>query len=257
MKIMIVDDEPIILGGIVAMVRECREDAWIEEASDGFEALEKLRTFRPDLLISDVNMPEMTGLELIEETKRQGYCDKYVILTGYDEFEYARQAVRLGVMDYLLKPVQEGELQSVIDRLGRHGESKEALSNRTDSNGSALTHAILEYIHLHYGRDLPLDEVAAHGGIHPNYLCAIMKRNIGKSFVHYLREYRMERAMTMFRDNPRVQIDKVAQSVGYEQPRHFYKVFKKSTGFTPGQFRDDCLKSMRGKRNEVSNPFVL
>lgn len=245
MKIMVVDDEPIILGGIVAMVRECWEDAWIEEAADGFEALERLQTFKPDLLISDVNMPEMTGLELIEETKRRGYCDRYVILTGYDEFEYARQAVRLGVMDYLLKPVQTNELQSVLDRLGRPGHSTDALPEHTDGNGSETTKVILEFIHLHYGRDLPLDEVAEHAGIHPNYLCAVMKRGFGKSYVNYLREYRVERAMEMFRDNPRIQIDKVASAVGYELPRHFYKVFKKETGLTPGQYRDDCQKSIK------------
>lgn len=148
------------------------------------------------------------------------------------------QFVRLGVMDYLLKPVQEGELQSVLDRFGRTVEEAPG-----HANGPLTSNAILEFIHSNYGRDLPLDEVAAHAGIHPNYLCAIMKRNNGKSFVHYLRQYRMERAMEMFRDNPRVQIEKVASAVGYEQPRHFYKVFKKETGFTPGQYRDDCLNS--------------
>ncbi|MFD0960258.1 response regulator transcription factor [Paenibacillus chungangensis] len=241
MKMMIVDDEPIILKGIASMVRSGMDDQLeIMEAADGPEALERLPFFKPDLLMADVNMPEMSGLQLIEEAQRRGYCSKFIILTGYDEFEYACTALRLGVKDYLLKPVQRDELLGAIIEASGYEEEEEGRSNSSESDAgedSGVIDIVLRYLRQHYQRDLSLDEVARHAGVHPNYLCHILKRDLGIGFVAYLRQIRIERAKELLAAGYAVSIGDIAQAVGYEQPRHFFKVFKKMTGMTPGQYR--------------------
>ncbi|MFD2115503.1 response regulator [Paenibacillus yanchengensis] len=230
MKLLIVDDEPIILRGIVQIISEAIEQIDIVAVSNGPEALKQLESLTIDLIITDVNMPVMSGLELIEECKKRNNCDRFVILTGYDEFEYARQALRLGVQDYLLKPLQKEELLAIIAEVSMD-------LGATDSNKN-LKHTIVDYIHEHYDRDLSLDEVAAHAGIHPNYLCAIMKRDLATSFVTYLRELRIKQAKQLLRTQIHLPIDQISAAVGYDRPRQFFKVFKKVTGMTPGQYRD-------------------
>src|SRR5699024_6391906 len=106
LKLMIVDDEPLILKGLKKMIDK-KNTSWtnVLSAVDGVDALEKLEEFQPDLLMTDIRMPEMNGFELINIVKRRGFCKRFIILTGYDEKEYLHRAIRSRVIDYLLKPV--------------------------------------------------------------------------------------------------------------------------------------------------------
>ncbi|MGO4497629.1 response regulator [Paenibacillus sp. 2RAB27] len=119
MKLMVVDDEPIILNGIIRMIEKAHTP-FIEiiGAADGIDAMHKLATFQPDLILTDIHMPEMDGLTLIKEIQSLNLCSRFVILTGYDDFAYARQALRYQVIDYLLKPINKEELINVLDRIG-------------------------------------------------------------------------------------------------------------------------------------------
>ncbi|CAN7432017.1 response regulator transcription factor [Paenibacillus sp. LjRoot56] len=120
MKLMVVDDEPIILNGIIRMIEKAHTP-FIEiiGANDGVDAMHKLATFQPDLILTDIHMPEMDGLTLIKEIQSLNLCNKFVILTGYGDFAYARQALRYQVIDYLLKPINKEELMNVLERIGR------------------------------------------------------------------------------------------------------------------------------------------
>ena len=103
MKIMVVDDEPIILTGIEnIIINQFSECVEIVKAFDGIDALEKLNYFTPDLIITDISMPEMTGLELIEKVLKSGICSRFIILTAYADFEYARKAIQYKALDYIV-----------------------------------------------------------------------------------------------------------------------------------------------------------
>ncbi len=118
MKLMVVDDEPIILNGIIRMIEKANTSfTEIVGASDGIDALHKLATFQPDLILTDIHMPEMDGLALIKEVQAQHYGNRFVIITGYDDFAYARQALRYQVVDYLLKPINKVELVGVLEKV--------------------------------------------------------------------------------------------------------------------------------------------
>jgi len=117
MRLMVVDDEPIILNGIIRMIQKAQTSfVEIVGASDGIDALEKLACFQPDLILTDIHMPEMDGLALIKEIQERNLCNRFVILTGYGDFAYARQALRYHVIDYLLKPINMEELVRVLDK---------------------------------------------------------------------------------------------------------------------------------------------
>ena len=123
MKILVVDDERIILTGIVRMLKAKGGNEGLC-AGDGFSALEMLRGVRADVVVTDILMPEMDGLEFIKIAKRENLCDHFIILSGYAEFVYARQAISYGVAEYLLKPVDQKELYAALEKIQRGEEGK-------------------------------------------------------------------------------------------------------------------------------------
>jgi two-component system response regulator YesN len=248
-KLMIVDDEPIILNGLRHLIEK---HAWFSEivgASDGIDALEKMETFKPDLLITDIHMPEMDGLELIRQAK-QRKVDRFIVLSGYDVFDYVREALRMNVVDYLLKPINKSELHDALERIHqgweteRESGSKFALINSIGDMEEQQDHITkcLAYIQNHFARDLSLDEVADYLGLHPNYVSCLIKKITAKSFVHHISTYRVQKAKEILAKRPSLSLDQVSRHVGYENPRHFYKVFKKYEGTTPGEYRSQVIQ---------------
>ncbi|MGO4695453.1 response regulator [Paenibacillus sp. 2TAB26] len=254
LNLLVVDDEPLILAGLSAIIRNANTPFQrIETANDAIEALEKLQSFQPHLIITDIHMPEMSGLEFIKLVKESNLCHQFVILTGYDDFSYARQALRYQVLDYLLKPVDKEELLVILEDAARTIEMEtEPLTAKakTDEVTQVFTGLLnsctyteqmnktLEYIHRHYAQDLSLEQVAKHIGLSPSYVSAMFKKESGMNFIPYLHTCRVVKAQQLMNEQPKLPVDKVALQVGYENPRHFFKVFKKYSGLTPGQYRD-------------------
>lgn len=251
LKLLIVDDEPIILAGLEHMIRmENTMFTEIESVSDAFDALQLIDNFRPDLLITDIQMPAMDGLELIREAQQKN-VNRFVILSGYDVFEYAQQAVRLNVKDYLLKPIQQRELSAMLNRVAlevleerknmpiKSDDTKASEASIDTKAPSAVIRKFDSYIRKNFMQDVSLDEVASHLDLHPNYVCGILKRETGLTFVRFLHEVRIENAKELLSHPEPLTIEQVAKSVGYENTRHFYKVFKQFTGITPGNYKNE------------------
>lgn len=252
LKLMVVDDEAILVKGLQHMIRKAETPfTEIVGVTDSLEALRIMDTFRPDLLITDIQMPEMNGLELIKAAQKKK-VSHFVILTGYDLFEYARQAVRLKVAEYLLKPVDPKELAALLTRLSAEiaalTEKQHKLDighseSHLDSNENVRK--FKEFIHDNFMRDISLEEVAAHLNLHPSYVCTLLKRETGMTFVHYLRLVRIERAKKLLHGMPNVPLEQISRRIGFENPRHFYKVFKQQIGVTPGKYRNSVAGSKR------------
>lgn len=119
LRVLLVDDEPFILQGLAVIIDWNKEGfEVVGKASNGLEALEFLRKEKVDLVIADIKMPEMTGLELLEKVRQEKLSDAYfVVLSGYSDFEYARRALQNECLDYMLKPVEQGELVNVLGRV--------------------------------------------------------------------------------------------------------------------------------------------
>lgn len=130
-RILLVDDEPFIVQGLKAMIElGCENCEVAGEAANGKEALDFLKHRDVDLIIADIQMPVMSGLELLEKIRNEKISDAYfVVLSGYSDFQYAQQALRYKCMDYVLKPVKQEELERIIrqvESLNRKKEEQEA-----------------------------------------------------------------------------------------------------------------------------------
>lgn len=259
LNLMIVDDEPIIIKGLTNIVKKsntpCKE---IVTASDGHDALEKMEAFKPDLLITDIEMAEMNGLELIREAQERQLCKRFIILTGYEETVYLREAIRRKVIDYLLKPINKAEFLGLLsdvclEIVREHGAArpKTALAEDgpvlpEDKRGqmSRNIRNVVEYIDLHYMQDLSLDMISEHVELHPNYISSLFKKETGLTFIHYLHLCRIKKAKRLMLESDELSFQEISEEVGYENVRHFFSVFKKYTGVTPGEFREGCRQSL-------------
>jgi two-component system, response regulator YesN len=244
LKLLVVDDEMVILQGILKILREGNTPfTHIESALDAFEALSVLSDFKPDVIITDITMPEMNGLAFISKVKEQKLCDRFIILTGYDQFTYAKQALRMQVIDYLLKPIDKLELLTLLKKVANEIMEELKHSDRREDEESPsgyCTHIekILNHIHRNYQQDLSLERLSELTDLHPSYISSLFKNEVGLSFIQYLQEYRMDKAKELIANHQSMSIPIVANQVGYENPQHFMKVFKKVVGCTPGRFRD-------------------
>ncbi|GBF75610.1 DNA-binding response regulator [Paenibacillus sp. 598K] len=252
LKLMIVDDEPFMLKGLINIIEKgqtpCSE---IVSAYDGYEALERLEHYRPDLLITDIQMPEMNGLELIRKVRERGLCQRFLILTGYDDPVYLHQAIRCKVIDYLLKPINKAELYDALanlslELLGGEAEEKEArASSHPDDTVAGVDYEqmsknvkkIIRHIETYYRENISLDHIAEHVYLHPNYISSLFRKETGLTLIHYLHQYRIKKAKALIVSDSDDSLHRIAEQVGYESVRHFFSVFKKYCGVTPSEYR--------------------
>ncbi len=142
MKVLFVDDEPIITQGLRVLIDWENEGFEIAgSVQNGNEALKFLKKEPVDLVLTDIRMPECSGLELLETVKEQGISEAYfIIMSGYDDFSYAQQAIRAGCLDYILKPVDADELLKIVRKV----RSLEEARKEDEERRSRMEHAYLD-----------------------------------------------------------------------------------------------------------------
>ncbi|WP_105617279.1 response regulator transcription factor [Vallitalea okinawensis] len=251
MRILIADDERAIVDGIVAIIEGIN---WYAidtiTAFDGLDALEKMKLHKPDIAILDIHMPRMTGLELAEQAYRWNLCSNCFILTGFNEFEYAQKAIRSHVKDYMLKPVNKKYLIEAVEQIAKKSgeeeihpdeecyEDIEFLRFTLQNTGQSIViNDIIDYIDSRYKEDISLTYIAEMMNKHPNYISNLFSKETNTSFIKYLQYVRLKQAMHRLINEPNTSIKYIAHKVGYQNPREFFKVFKKKINYTPTQFR--------------------
>lgn len=234
-RIFLADDEPKILRGLTRQIENLGLDVQIVgTAANGEVAREELKRLRADLAFVDINMPKRNGIELIQDIRALQLRTELVIVSGYEEFEYAQQAMRLGVSDYLLKPVEEEELRRVIVAC------QEAKEPETSLYSPFITR-VMGYLQANYqNEDLDLTQAAEEFELSPNYLSNLLRREAGGGFVEALNQIRIDQAKKMLRSSREVKIYEVADACGYKSQHYFSRIFKRMTGVTPKAFQLDA-----------------
>ena len=252
-KVLIVEDEDIIRKGLLFTVNWQEAGCVVVgEAVDGEEGLEKIRETRPDIVIVDINMPIKDGLAMLEESIGE-YGYDAVIVSGYSEFEYARKALRLGVTEYLLKPVVFNELYDALRKIITKQEAAARLKSEIREidmekkklgileTGAAGTEEnrhvefMIQYIHDHYSSRVSLTDLSEECGMSCTYLNSKFKSFTGYTFNDYLNRYRMQRAAELLKEN-KYKVYEIADLVGFSDYKYFIKVFKKYVGCSPVKF---------------------
>lgn len=248
-RILIADDEPI--ERIVAaktLQKNFGEQVEIIAAENGREAVSLFVERECQIALLDIEMPGINGLEAAEQIRKQDFDASIIFLTAYDEFAYARRAIGVRAMDYLLKPVPEAELiaaieeaMSMIDKrpkVQREVTEEHVFEEEKTDNVrlSAVAEKIRTYIDNHYKEDLSLQDVAGAMNYSDAYFCKMFKQCFGKGFIVYLSEYRVEKAKQLLA-NVAINIKDISSEVGYRDSNYFAKVFKRVAGETPTDYR--------------------
>lgn len=247
-SVLIVDDEKYIRRSIIKRIHweEC-ETQVIGEAEDGETACQMIREDSPDIVMTDIRMPGMDGLMLAKWISQEYPSIQVIIVSAYNEFEYARKAVRYGVRDYLLKPVVEEELKEVLLRMVTGLKKEQAAVRipepvqepvqRADRNQRYdVLEEIRDYVRQHYKEDISVAQIAENYHMNAAYLSSVFKERNNIALSNYIEEIRMEKAKKFLREDWG-NITETARAVGYGDSNYFTKVFKKYTGMTPSQWR--------------------
>ena len=249
LKVLVVEDEEMIRKGIVLAVDWAALDCVVVgEAANGVQALEAVERYAPSLIITDLKMPVMDGLEMLRQLRERGNNAFVIILTAYDSFAYAQTALRLGAVDFLLKPFHDGELEQAVtrlkqrmDRAGQGGEKGPAplpLPELKKGDKSKYVLEAMAYIGEHYHEpNIGVAAIAQHLGISEGHLSHTFKKETDYTLLNYLTRYRIHRAMELLRDC-RLKVYEVAEQVGYRDIAYFSATFKKLVGMSPSEYQD-------------------
>ena len=240
LNVLLVDDEIMIREGFKRLFDwEAHGCQVVGEAADGMEAMAKIDSLHPDIVIMDINIPIMNGLKVIQAARAKHPQMAFVIVSGYDDFAYCREALRLQITDYILKPVNYEEFGTCIDNL------KIALFQRQSSGAGEQReerpiHGITRYLQEHLAEEVSLSVLAEEFHLSAQYISQLFKNEIGVGFLTYLTNIRMERAKQLLLSTS-LSIAEVSEQSGYGDYRVFTKVFKKAEGITPSQYRRDFI----------------
>ena len=249
LRVLLVDDEIMIREGFKRLFDWQAHDAeGAGEAGDGMEALAKIDMLCPDIVIMDINIPIMNGLKVIQLSRIKHPNTAFVIVSGYDDFSYCREALRLQITDYILKPVNYEEFGTCIDNLKISlYEKRVSAAAEPEKQEERTITGITRYLQEHLTEEISLSVLAEQFHLNPQYISQLFKSEIGVNFLAYLTNIRMEKAKKLLLSTS-LSIAEVAEQSGYGDYRVFTKVFKKSEGITPSQYRRDFLEADEGEK---------
>lgn len=257
-KAIIVDDEETIVTGLSSLLpwaeHGCRV---VGTAGDGVRALELIRAEQPDLMFTDICMPNMDGLALIAAMRSEFPDMQVTILSGFPEFDYAQRAISLGVCRYVLKPSKMEELEEalalMVRRLdaqggGRVDDAEEQAATEeaggaegAETAGNFIIHNAVQYIEAHYAEKLTLPDVAAQVYVSQWHLSKLIARHTGQSFSDLLNGVRIGQAKRLLED-PALKIWEISEMVGFSDVTHFSRIFKKLENQSANEFRNRLVE---------------
>ena len=240
-RVVLIDDEKRILEGLRKVVRwqdfGCQV---VGDAGDAIRGAALIREARPHILFTDIRMPGGDGLTMLAGLRSEFPDMQVVVLTGYREFTYAQEAIRLGVTRFLLKPSKLDEIHDALR------VSTERLSGQTSSGGEnkesryAQSHIVnhaLAYMEAHFAEKLTLQEVADSCYVSQWHLSKLLNKQTDGTFYDALNEIRVREAKRLLAD-PKLRVGDIGALVGYQDSAHFARVFKKLTGMSANEYRN-------------------
>jgi len=241
-NVMLVDDEALLMNSLERHIAEINPSfKVVSRSSDGENALVQLKRNNIHLVITDIKMPVVNGLQLVEKIHKEYPHILAIIVTGYADFEYARNALKHGVFDYLLKPISPSELEDTLGKANIQLQTLYQLEEETSLIGKDAKQIVeyaLFYIREHYMNEIDFKNFANTMGFSPSYLTKLFNRHVGESPIRYLTRLRINEAKRLLLDT-NLPIQKVGEKVGYPDQFHFSKTFRKIVGKNPKSYREE------------------
>ncbi|MBQ8639180.1 MAG: response regulator [Lachnospiraceae bacterium] len=236
-RVLIVDDEKVERSGIRFLLKQLGTAFEIEEFPNGKAAWDWLSTQKADILLTDVKMPFMDGMELIRLAHGKDPEMKIVIFSGYGEFEYARTAMKYHVESYILKPVDPQEFeQTMRNVLNELDQRKQEPAKGEPVPGHSEIDTVKQYICQNYEKDLSIEKLAQLVYMAPAYLSTLFKKETGQNLSKFIKEVRMKKAKELLEGSHRKIVD-ISNAVGYPNVSYFCQSFREYFGVSPQKFR--------------------
>lgn len=249
--VLIVDDEPRTIKGIYSILKKKKADKWgVMTAKNALEAMEYINNRKIDLMLLDINMPEMDGISLLKLLREKNITITTILLTGHADFDYACSAIRMNVFNYLLKPIDKDILVKEVEKGISYNKERIRLEKgakilkdhpelfeeaEVDTNNPIIKKAC-QIINENISRSITLKSLAEKVHVNDCYLSVIFKEEMGITFTDYLTNLRLKKAKQLLIEN-NLKIYEIAEEAGYHSAKYFSKVFHDHEGLTPNQFR--------------------
>lgn len=263
-RTIIVEDEALIRRNVSGKFKELNTRfEVIGEARNGQEALQLIEQSVPDLVITDIQMPVMNGLELAKYLYFAYPHVKIVILSGYHEFEYARQAIHYKVEDYLLKPLSEEQLRALLDAMElKLGSAVDSLSHvsvvlEDQVKTEDIAESVKLYLKQNYMHEITLQDMAAQMHFSVDYLGKCFKKVTGETPLKYLTGLRLNEAKRLLAAYEHMDIKTIGGAVGYADSHYFSRIFKNKTGLYPSEYRQQWQEQKKALSMDQGNPDGL
>lgn len=252
-KLIIADDEQIVLDGIADTI------PWndygitvVGKANNGKDLMELAILHNADIVLTDIRMPEMDGLDAIGRLQNLINDVEFVVITAYQEFEYAKKAIELGVTGFITKPVLKKEVIDQVLLAKKKSEErrinnealasiKEVLERNEESNKFKVPETAIEraisYMRNHIDKGVMMTEVAEYMNMNPSYFSRYFKEDMGISFIDFVKNLKIERAKELL-DTSNMKIYEISSSLSYNSVQYFSTMFKNATGLTPQEYKN-------------------
>lgn len=245
LKVIVAEDEDLIRTTLVRKIMKADPAVMIVGAAqDGKEALAMIADKQPDVLVTDIRMPIMDGMELIRTVHHHYPRLRVIITSGYAEFDYARQALHYHVSEYLLKPVNAEELKQALLRVRAAIESEQAGEqdrlrslHQAGLSSEETVQLVQRYIRDNFRQELSLEKIARSFNFNPSYLSKIFIKHTGEPPSKYVMALRINEAKYLLANQRHLSVKEVGERVGYADQFYFSRIFKQMTGCTPKEFQ--------------------
>ena len=241
-SVILLDDEELIIQSLRKMISWSDLNCYIRDsANSGEKGKELIDEACPDILIADIKMPGIDGIELIRRLSGEGLKTRFILLSAYGEFEYARQAMKYNVKHYLLKPCNEEQILQAVSEICAElvSANAEDQKQKPKKRYSDITRSVLKIVEESLADpELSLKWIAENRlFMNADYISRKFSQDTGQKFSTYLNAFRMNRARTLLLSQEYHNIYDIADQVGYgNNPRYFSQIFKKVTGVSPTEY---------------------
>lgn len=244
-KVIFVDDEPLIFEGLKKIIDWQKYGISVAGcATNAEDAMVIIEEFKPEIIITDIRMQGVSGLDMIEELSKNGYDGYIIILSGHRDFEYAQRAIENKVFGYLLKPLNISKLEKLVMQIVEKLDAAPSALGYSDNT----IEQIVEYIKTHFSEDISLGEIAKQHHFEMSNFSRMFKRYTGENYTDYVAKLRIEYAKKYLEQTTR-SIEEITEKVGYKSVRYFRELFMEYTGITPSQYRKERRKNKSEDKN--------
>lgn len=239
MKAIIVDDEKHVREGLLLLADWSRFGIdMIMEAVDGNEAIKLIKEHRPEIIFTDMSMPKRDGISLLKWIHSSDLSSKTIVVSGYDDFDYMRNAICYKSFDYILKPIDPDILNNTLEKAVNEWklQSSPGGNQQEQIREMNVIQQIEQFLLENYSKEINLQEIADRFYLSREYISRRFKQEFQSTITDFITNARMNKAKELLH-NPKLKIYEIAFQVGYQDEKYFSKVFKKVEGISPNEFR--------------------